>query len=139
MRRRRFAGSRRSPPRPGVSPGRAEASAALGAEVVRAGRTYDDSVRLCADAGRQNGWQIVSDTSWPGYEDVPKTVMQGYVVMVGEALAAGAQPSHVFVQGGVGGFWREKVQQTPQTPPDGAVVPLGPPRGPTPIADLNRK
>ncbi|MFL5077734.1 MAG: diaminopropionate ammonia-lyase [Microvirga sp.] len=88
----------------GVSPGRAEAIAALGAEVVRAGRTYDDSVRLCADAGRQNGWQIVSDTSWPGYEEVPKTVMQGYAVMVGEALAAGARPSHVFVQGGVGGL-----------------------------------
>ena len=88
----------------GVSPGRADAIAALGAEVVRAGRTYDDSVRLCADAGRQNGWQIVSDTSWPGYEEVPKTVMQGYVVMVGEALAAGARPSHVFVQGGVGGL-----------------------------------
>ena len=43
------------------------------------------------------------------------------------------------VQGGVGAFWREKVQHTPQTPPDGGVVPLGPPRGPTPIADLNRK
>ena len=68
------------------------------------GRTYDDSVRLCADAGRQNGWQIVSDTSWPGYEEVPKTVMQGYVVLIGEALAAGARPSHAFVQGGVGGL-----------------------------------
>lgn len=88
----------------GVSRGRAEAIAALGAEVVRAGRTYDDSVRLCADAAAGNGWQIVSDTSWPGYEDVPRTVMQGYAVMVAEALAQASPPTHVFVQGGVGGL-----------------------------------
>jgi diaminopropionate ammonia-lyase len=88
----------------GVSPGRADAIAALGAEVVRAGRTYDDSVRLCAEAARANGWQIVSDTSWPGYEDVPRTVMQGYAVMIAEALAQDARPTHVFVQGGVGGL-----------------------------------
>ena len=43
------------------------------------------------------------------------------------------------VQGGVGAFWREKVAQAPQTPPSGDVVPLGPPGGPIPIADLNRK
>jgi diaminopropionate ammonia-lyase len=88
----------------GVSRGRAEAIAALGAEVVRAGKTYDDSVRLCAEAARTNGWQIVSDTSWPGYEDVPRTVMQGYAVMIAEALAQDARPTHVFVQGGVGGL-----------------------------------
>jgi diaminopropionate ammonia-lyase len=88
----------------GVSPGRADAIAALGAEVVRAGRTYDDSVRLCAEAALANSWQIVSDTSWPGYEDVPRTVMQGYGVMIAEALAQGARPTHVFVQGGVGGL-----------------------------------
>ncbi|HVZ86925.1 MAG TPA: NADH-quinone oxidoreductase subunit I [Polyangia bacterium] len=35
------------------------------------------------------------------------------------------------VQGGVGGFWREKVADEPQTPTDGAVVPAGPPAGPT--------
>jgi diaminopropionate ammonia-lyase len=88
----------------GVSRGRAEAIAAFGAEVVRAGRTYDDSIRLCAEAARANGWQIVSDTSWPGYEDVPRTVMQGYAVTIAEALTQGALPTHVFVQGGVGGL-----------------------------------
>jgi diaminopropionate ammonia-lyase len=88
----------------GVSRGRAEAIAAFGAEVVRAGRTYDESVRLCAEAARENDWQIVSDTSWPGYEEVPKTVMQGYAVMAMEAQDQGAAPTHVFVQGGVGGL-----------------------------------
>jgi NADH-quinone oxidoreductase subunit I len=37
------------------------------------------------------------------------------------------------VQGGVGAFWREKVEGEAQTPPDGAVLPGGPPAGPTPI------
>jgi diaminopropionate ammonia-lyase len=87
----------------GVSQGRADAIARFGAEVVRAGRTYEDSVRLCAEAAERNGWQIVSDTSWPGDDEVPKIVMQGYAVMAAEAEAQGARPTHVFVQGGVGG------------------------------------
>jgi NADH-quinone oxidoreductase subunit I len=43
------------------------------------------------------------------------------------------------VQGGVGAFWREKVESAPQTPPSGDVAPLGPPAGPTPIASAERK
>lgn len=87
-----------------VSEGRAEAIRSYGATVVREGRTYDDSVRACTEAAQRNGWQIVSDTSWPGYEDVPKDVMQGYAVLAMEAEAQGAKPTHVFVQGGVGGL-----------------------------------
>lgn len=87
-----------------VSEGRAEAIRSLGATVVREGRTYDDSVRACTEAAALNGWQIVSDTSWPGYEDVPKDVMQGYALLAMEAEAQGARPTHVFVQGGVGGL-----------------------------------
>lgn len=87
-----------------VSEGRAEAIRAYGATVVREGRTYDDSVRACSEAAARNGWQIVSDTSWPGYEEVPKDVMQGYALLAIEAEAQGARPTHVFVQGGVGGL-----------------------------------
>ncbi len=87
-----------------VSEGRAQAIASYGASVVREGRTYDDSVRACAQAAARNGWEIVSDTSWPGYEDVPKDVMQGYAVLAMEAEDQGAKPTHVFVQGGVGGL-----------------------------------
>lgn len=88
-----------------VSDGRRDAIAAYGAEVVRTAGNYDDSVRQAqADAGR-NGWFVVSDTSYPGYEDVPRNVMQGYGVMAAEALAqCPAPPTHIFVQGGVGGL-----------------------------------
>src|SRR5262249_56306265 len=57
-----------------------------------------------SDAAAQ-GWWVVSDTVYEGYTDVPRDVMQGYSMMVEEALAqASALPSHVFVQGGVGGL-----------------------------------
>lgn len=88
----------------GVSEGRAEAIRSFGAEVVREGHNYDDSVRASAEAAAKNGWQIVSDTSWPGYEDIPRDVMQGYAVLAMEAEEAGAKPTHIFVQGGVGGI-----------------------------------
>jgi diaminopropionate ammonia-lyase len=60
--------------------------------------------RADADA-TQNGWHVVSDTSYEGYTDIPRDVMQGYSLMVEEALGqARAPPTHVFVQGGVGGL-----------------------------------
>ncbi len=87
-----------------VSQGRADAIASFGATVVREGRTYDDAVRASAAAAARHGWRIVSDTSWPGYEDVPRDVMQGYAVLAMEIEEQGGKPTHVFVQGGVGGL-----------------------------------
>jgi diaminopropionate ammonia-lyase len=86
-----------------VSEARAEAIRAYGAEVRRVKGNYDDSVRKAAADAAANGWTVVSDTSWDGYTEIPRDVMQGYGVMVAEALAQDAVPSHVFVQGGVGG------------------------------------
>jgi diaminopropionate ammonia-lyase len=88
-----------------VSQDRAEAIRAFGAEVIRTAGTYDDSVREAARMAAENRWHVVSDTSYPGYTDVPRDVMQGYTVMAEEALAQlDAPPTHVFLQGGVGGL-----------------------------------
>lgn len=87
-----------------VSAGRVRAIEACGAEVRRVAGNYDDSVRRCAADATRNGWTVVSDTSWPGYEDIPKDVMQGYTMLAAEAAAQGARPTHVFVQAGVGGL-----------------------------------
>ena len=65
-----------------VSEGRRAAIARYGAEVERVSGTYDDSVRHAAEMAAANGWFVVSDTSYPGYMDVPRDVMQGYTVMV---------------------------------------------------------
>lgn len=69
-----------------VSAGRERAIAALGAEVRRTAGTYDDAVRQADADARRHGWHVVSDTSYPGYEDIPREVMQGYGVLVAEAL-----------------------------------------------------
>jgi diaminopropionate ammonia-lyase len=88
-----------------VSEGRCQAIAAYGAEVKRVAGTYDDGVRRVAADAAVQGWAVVSDTSYEGYTDVPRDVMQGYSLMVDEALEqTSAVPSHVFVQGGVGGL-----------------------------------
>jgi len=89
-----------------VSQGRADAIAGYGAEVVRTPGNYDDAVRAASKAASQNGWHVVSDTSYPGYVDIPRNVMQGYSVMTKEAIEqlGGVIPSHVFLQGGVGGL-----------------------------------
>jgi diaminopropionate ammonia-lyase len=88
----------------GVSEERVAAIARFGAEMVRVAGSYDDSVEEATRVADKNGWTIVSDTSWPGYERIPALVMQGYTAMVREALRQLPKPpSHVFVQAGVGG------------------------------------
>ncbi len=88
-----------------VSDSRVAAIARFGARMVRVAGTYDDSVAEAARVSEANGWTVVSDTSWPGYERIPGLVMQGYTVLVREALAQlPAPPTHVLVQAGVGGI-----------------------------------
>lgn len=78
---------------------------ARGAEIVRVAGDYEAAVAACREMAEARGWTVVSDTSWPGYEMIPKLVMQGYTVLADEALAqAGAPPTHVLVQAGVGGL-----------------------------------
>ncbi|MBC8268283.1 MAG: diaminopropionate ammonia-lyase [Rhodospirillaceae bacterium] len=91
----------------GVSEGRKKAMEAYGAEVLRLDGDYDHTVREIAADAQAKGWYVVSDTSYEGYLDVPRDVMQGYTVMVDEALSQfpdDSLPSHIFVQGGVGGL-----------------------------------
>lgn len=88
-----------------VSEGRASAMRDLGADVIRIEGDYDKSVALAKTEAEENGWFVVSDTSWPGYSLPPRDVMSGYGVMTQEICEALDQaPTHVFLQGGVGGL-----------------------------------
>jgi diaminopropionate ammonia-lyase len=88
-----------------VSEARAAAMAALGAEVVRIEGNYDDSVRICTRESAENGWDMVSDTSFASYMEIPRQVMAGYATIAEEAMAQAGPPiTHVFVQVGVGGL-----------------------------------
>tara|TARA_R110002167_G_scaffold98718_7_gene259398 strand:- start:17918 stop:19108 length:1191 start_codon:yes stop_codon:yes gene_type:complete len=89
-----------------VSEGRKQAMEAFGAEVIRIRGNYDDSVRQADLDAKANHRIIVSDTSYPGYMEIPKDVALGYTVMLSEIVEQleGEIPTHVFVQGGVGGL-----------------------------------
>ena len=76
-----------------------------GAEVVVVDGSYDDAVSLCAREAEARGWQIISDTSWPGYEMIPRWIMAGYLTLFREiesAVDVGTRIDCVIVQGGVG-------------------------------------
>ena len=88
-----------------VSEGRKEAIAQYGAQGGRTAGNYDDAVRQADLDAKQYGRFVISDTSYPGYMEVPRDVMQGYQLMVEEAAQQlPERPTHIFVQAGVGGL-----------------------------------
>ena len=105
-----------------VSEGRATAMESLGAEVIRVDGDYDHSVRVTREEADANGWFVVSDTSWPGYTEPPRDVMAGYGVLISEAAAQmDVPPTHIFVQGGVGGLAAGVAAAAVQTWPEDNV------------------
>src|SRR6266513_1957395 len=74
-----------------VHPTAVAAIAAEGAQVTEITGTYDDAVRLAAKAAREPGAELVQDAGWPGYEEVPGWIVDGYSTLFGgidEHLAA---------------------------------------------------
>lgn len=86
----------------------AERLRAHGARVVRTGAVYEESMAAAARDAAKNSWILLSDSSWPGYTEIPALVMEGYLAMAAEAADEmdrhGGAPSHIFVQAGVGGL-----------------------------------
>lgn len=76
----------------------------FGADVRRHGPVYEDSMAEAARAADANGWALLSDSSWPGYLEVPHRLMEGYTVLMQETVAAISAPTHIFLQAGVGGL-----------------------------------
>lgn len=79
----------------------------LGAECIVTEVNYDDTVRLANGTAQENGWMLVQDTAWDGYEEIPTWISQGYMTMADEAVEQVEQlgfetPSHVILQAGVG-------------------------------------
>ncbi|MTI17996.1 diaminopropionate ammonia-lyase [Rhodobacteraceae bacterium RKSG542] len=79
----------------------------LGAECIVTHVNYDDTVRLANKTAQENGWELVQDTAWEGYEEIPAWISQGYMTMAAEIAdqmddMGGVQPTHVMLQAGVG-------------------------------------
>jgi diaminopropionate ammonia-lyase len=69
----------------GVSATAAGAIVAEGAELVSLQATYDEVVAAAAAsvAGR-SAELLIQDTSWPGYTDVPRWIVDGYMTLFAE-------------------------------------------------------
>ena len=77
-----------------------------GARVEIVDGTYDDAVARAAQEANQR-CLVISDTSWPGYEEIPRWVMEGYSTIMAEIdddLAKRGEriPNLIAVQCGVG-------------------------------------
>ena len=80
-----------------------------GAEVVEGAISYDDAVARAAALAQAPDAILVQDMGWPGYEQIPAWIVEGYATLCAEAddqlaeAGAGA-PSLVVVPVGVGSF-----------------------------------
>lgn len=84
---------------------RIEAIKAIGnvrVEVSNCG--YDDTVRLASAYAQDKGYYLVQDTALENYTMIPNDISLAYATMVSEALVQmkGENPTHVFLQAGVG-------------------------------------
>ena len=70
------------------------------AEVVRAGDNYEASMQAALMAASDNGWVLLSDTSWAEYLETPHQLMEGYLVMAAEAVEQmQSPPTHILFAG----------------------------------------
>lgn len=82
---------------------------AEGADASITDMNYDEAVRFSNDLAEKNGWVMVQDTAWEGYEKIPTWIMQGYTTMAYEVYMQLQEmkedmPTHIFLQAGVGAF-----------------------------------
>ncbi|MEU8827664.1 diaminopropionate ammonia-lyase [Streptomyces sp. NPDC048636] len=91
----------------GVHPDAVAAIEAEGARVTRVDGPYDAAVRCAAEAADKPPAVLVQDTAWPGYEEIPGWIVEGYTTLFhevdGQLRAAGLEsPDLLAVPVGVG-------------------------------------
>ena len=89
----------------GAAPSRVQNIRSHGAKVEVTELNYDDAVRLACRNAKEEGWHLIQDTAWEGYEEIPLWIMQGYMTMAKEAVEQMAEakmrrlPMFLFRQG----------------------------------------
>ena len=92
----------------GVHPTAVAAIADEGADVTPVAGSYDDAVRQAAEAAQDRPDAVlVQDTAWPGYEQIPGWIVEGYSTLFAEidaqlGAAGAGSPGLVVVPAGVG-------------------------------------
>mgnify|MGYP003645328898 CR=1 FL=1 len=77
----------------------------LGASIIKAGNTYEESLHAAKAASVLNNHILLPDAATEAQLEMPRLVMEGYLTVAIETMDTIAkQPTHIFLQGGVGGF-----------------------------------
>ena len=80
-----------------------------GARVEKLDKNYDQTCARAREESKKRGWQLVQDTAWEGYEEIPALIMAGYLTHFQELeshLHTLPKPAVdlVFLQAGVGSW-----------------------------------
>jgi diaminopropionate ammonia-lyase len=111
-----------------AGPAACAAIASEGAEVVQVAGNYDQAVATARHwAAGQPGSALIQDTAWPGYEQVPGWIVEGYSTLFAELdaqlTAAGAgPPALVAVPVGVGSLAQAAVAHYRKQPSSATAV-----------------
>jgi diaminopropionate ammonia-lyase len=102
----------------GTAAARIQAIADEGARVDVVDGDYDDAVRRAAELASDENI-LLSDTSWPGYEEVPGWVVEGYATMFAEATEQlhGVRPDVALIPIGVGSLATAAARHWPSETP----------------------
>ncbi len=80
-----------------------------GALVINTGLNYDETCAVAKNTSIEKGWQLVQDTAWENYEEIPALIKAGYLTHFEELENdLHVLPKHkvdvVFLQAGVGSW-----------------------------------
>ncbi|MFI1393565.1 diaminopropionate ammonia-lyase [Streptomyces sp. NPDC020681] len=128
----------------GVHPAAAAAIADEGAAVTRVAGSYDEAVRQAADAADAADAVLVQDTAWPGYEQIPGWIVEGYSTLFTEVdaqlAAAGTElPDLVAVPVGVGSLAQAAVTHYRSRPAGPALLSVEPQAAPCVLTSLTQQ
>lgn len=107
----------------GVHPRAVAAIVAEQAKVTEVVGAYDETVRLAAEAASGPDAVLVQDTAWPGYEQIPGWIVEGYSTLCAEideqltAQGVSEGPDLVSVPVGVGSSPKPSSPTTAAVPP----------------------
>ncbi len=99
----------------GVSSAALDGIRSEGAELIELDLIYDDVVRAAAESTEGKIAELlIQDTSWPGYETVPRWIVEGYTTLfseIDEQLSeAGVIPDVLVVPTGVGSLLQAAIE-----------------------------
>ncbi len=92
----------------GTAVQRIEAIEKEGATVEEVNGDYDYTSHYAARMAHENGWRLVQDSAWEGYEEIPAYITAGYLTLfeeIDEGLQESGDPKEtdiLFLQAGVG-------------------------------------